>query len=267
MQLAVTIIIPTYNGKEHLDRCLSAIERNTIVPYKLLVADDMSSELQMRTFLRGIKSRCSIIKSRKRRGFAGINNWAVSKTDTKYICLLNSDTEPGYMWLTFMLEELDNDEDVGIVGARLLYPPQKGWSLGGSIQHAGVARNSEGLPYHIFGGQPADLPAANVRRELNGVTFACALIRRKLWAELDGLDEGYVMGQFEDIDFCLKARKNGWKIVYQPLAALLHYEHGSGEEFVSRYSLTNRSRLVRIWGNLGSDEHLFTEGEKCLSFP
>ena len=253
----VTIIVPTYNTPDFLKGCLSAIERNTVAPYKLLVADDMSSELEMRTLLRNIKGKCSVIKSRKRRGFAGINNWAVSHTDTKYVCLLNSDTAPGYRWLTFMLEELDEHEDVGIVGARLLYPPQKGWSLGGSIQHAGVARNSDGLPYHIFGGQPADLPAANVRREINAITFACALIRRTLWDELGGLDEGYIMGQFEDVDFCCETRKNGWKIVYQPKATLLHYEHGSGEEIITQHGGTNRDRLMRKWGNLGSDAHLF----------
>ena len=252
-----TIIVPTYNAPDFLRGCLSAIERNTIAPYKLLVADDKSSELQMRTFLRGIKSGCSVIKSRKRRGFAGINNWAVTHTDTKYVCLLNSDTEPGYMWLTYMLEELDEHEDVGIVGAKLMYPPQKGWSLGGRIQHAGVARNSEGLPYHIFGGQPADFPAANVRRELNAVTFACVLIRRELWDFLGGLDKGYIIGQFEDIDFCWKARKAGWKVVYQPKATLLHYEHGSGEDIVLKHSMNNRGRLMSTWGNMGSDEHLF----------
>jgi len=254
---SVTIIIPTYNAQDFLEHCLSAIERNTVAPYELLVADDMSSELSMRTFLRNIKGRCSVIKSCKRRGFAGINNWAVTKTNTKYICLLNSDTEPGYQWLTFMLEELDNNEDVGIVGAKLLYPPQKGWNIGGTIQHAGVARNGEGLPYHIFGGQPSDFPKANRRLELNAVTFACALIRRKLWDAIEGLDEGYIMGNFEDIDFCLKARKAGWKIVYQPKATLLHYEHGSGEDVVEQYSMINRERLVRKWGDLGSDEHLF----------
>jgi len=253
----VTIIVPTYNTPDFLKQCLSAIERNTVVPYKLLVADDMSSELEMRTLLRNIKSRCSVIKSRKRRGFAGINNWAVTHTDTKYVCLLNSDTEPGYQWLTFMLAELDEHEDVGIVGAKLLYPPQKGYSLGGSIQHAGIARNKEGLPYHIFGGEPSDFPPANVRREVNGVTFACALIRRKLWDELGGLDDGYTMGNFEDVDFCNEARKKGWKIIYQPKAVLLHYEHGSGEDIVAQYSMVNRSRLMRKWGNLGSDEHLF----------
>ena len=254
---SVTIIIPTYNATEHLKRCLSALERDTVAPYVTLIADDRSSNPAFRAYLRGLKSRYSIIKSHVRRGFAGINNWAVSKTNTDYVCLLNSDTEPGYQWLTFMLEELDNNEDVGIVGAKLMYPPQKGWSLGGSIQHAGVARNSDGLPYHIFGGQPVDFPAANVRRELNAVTFACVLIRRTLWDELGGLDEGYVMGQFEDIDFCFKARKNGWKIVYQPRATLLHYEHGSGEEIVTRHSMLNRDRLMRIWGNQGSDEYLF----------
>jgi len=257
MTPSVTIIIPTYNGTEHLKRCLSALERNTVAPYEVLIADDRSSKPEFRLYLRGLKNRYPIVKSHLRRGFAGINNWAVSKTITKYICLLNSDAVPGHMWLTHMLRELNKHKGVGIVGAKLLYPPQKGYNLGGKIQHAGVARNSEGLPYHIFGGQPSDFPLANVRRELNAVTFACVLIRRKLWDSLGGLDKGYRIGQFEDVDFCWKARKAGWKIVYQPKATLLHYEHGSGEDVVTKHSMNNRGRLMSIWGNMGSDEYLF----------
>lgn len=253
----VTIVIPTFNAAEHLKRCLSAIERNTVVPYKLLIADDRSSEPAFRAYLRGLKRRYSTIKSHIRRGFAGINNWAVTKTNTKYICLLNSDTEPGYQWLTFMLKELDTHADVGIVGAKLLYPPRKGYNLGGKIQHAGVATTKEGYPYHVHGGQPSDFPAANKRRELNAVTFACVLIRRKTWDELGGLDKGYVGGQFEDIDFCWTARKAGWKIVYQPKATLLHFEHGSGEEWVQKSSARNCARLRARWKGVGSDEHLF----------
>jgi len=257
-QPSVTIIIPTYNAPDFLSRCLSSLERNTLAPYKLIIIDDRSSEIVMREYLHELEHKYHVILLRTRKGFAGICNHAVLKTDTKYICLLNSDTEAGFSWLTYMLEEVDNNEDVGIVGAKLMYPPQKGYNLGGSIQHAGVARNSEGLPYHIYGGQPSDLPAANKRRELNAVTFACVLIRRKMWDELGGLDEAYILGQFEDIDFCWRARKAGWKVVYQPKATLLHYEHGSGEEAAMFSSKRNRDRLIKIWGNQGSDEHLFT---------
>lgn len=253
----VTVIIPTFNAKEHLERCLSALERNTVAPHETLIADDRSTQPAFRVYLRGLKRKYSIVKSHVRRGFAGINNWAVKKTNTKYVCLLNSDTEPGYRWLTFMLEELDDHEDVGIIGAKLLYPPQKGYNLGGKIQHAGVATTKKGYPYHIFGGQPCDLPAANKRRELNAVTGACMLIRRKMWDELGGFDARYKGGQFEDIDFCWRARKAGWKIVYQPKATLLHFEHGSGIEWVQLTSARNCARLRARWKGIGSDEHLF----------
>lgn len=255
--VSVTIIIPTYNAPELLRKCLSALERNTIAPYDLLIIDDRSPEVEMHEYLHELEYKHRVIMLRTRLGFAGINNRAVSETDTKYICLLNSDTEPGYKWLSYMLVELDDYEDVGVVGAKLMYPPQKGFNLGGKIQHAGVATTPEGYPYHIHVGQPSDFPQANVRRELNAVTGACMLIRRKMWDELKGFDETYVGGEFEDIDFSWRAREAGWKIIYQPKAELLHFEHGSGEEWVQLTSATNCDRLRERWRGKGSDEHLF----------
>ena len=249
----IDLIIPTYNQPEMLADCLASVRRYTTAEYNLVIADDHSPDATMKKVWRG----CKVIYNESgTQGFPHNCNWAVSKTKAPLICLLNSDTVAKPLWLDAMLDEMD-DPTVGIVGAKLLYPADHPLSRG--IQHAGVAHNVQGMPYHIFRGMDRNTERANRRRELNAVTFACVLIRREVWEQVGGLCEDYVGGQFEDIDFCHKARERGWKIVYQPNAVLIHREHGSGEEFVNASSKPNAVLYRQRWGRLGSDEYLFQD--------
>jgi GT2 family glycosyltransferase len=246
----IDVIIPVYNKPELLVQCLRALDGSTRVDYNLVIADDNSSDPKMKAAFKGHK----VIANKGARGFPNNCNYTVSQTKSEFICLLNNDTAATPLWLDVMLREMD-DPSVGIVGARLLYPGDH--KLAFCLQHAGVAHNRDGMPYHIYRGMGKHFPPANERREINAVTFAVVLIRRKLWEELGGLDETYVGGQFEDMDFCARARAADWKIVYQPLALLYHYEHGSGEEFVADTADKNARLFRSKWGARGSDEHLF----------
>lgn len=87
-----------------------------------------------------------------------------------------------------------------------------------------------------------------MRRELDAVTGACILIRRKVWKDLKGFDEDFEGGQFEDVDFCWRARKAGWKVAYQPKAVLCHFEDGLGPESASQGN-RNLQRLMSRWPN------------------
>ena len=256
----IPIVIPTFNAVEHLQRCVATLEAQTTRPYLIYIADDCSPQQALHDFLDECvsKGRATVFKARTRKGFAEINNWAVGQIlASDYVCLMNSDIEPTSGWLTAMAEELDKDPKVGIVGARLLYPDTKEKPFQLTIQHAGVARTADNMPYHPFRGQLANSENASQRRELNAVTFACALIRRSLWDEFGGLDEAYIGGNFEDVDFCWHARDEGWKVIYQPTATLYHYEHGSGMEWVELHSYDNSLLLRKRYAGLGSDEHLF----------
>lgn len=247
----IDLIIPTYNKPELLQQCLLALDGSTRTNFRLIIADDNSPDEDMKEFLRGFDV---VYNESGTQGFPHNCNSAVSQTASEFICLLNNDTAPTPLWLDVMLREMD-DPTVGIVGAKLLYPP--GHKYSNCLQHAGVAHNAEGLPYHIYRGMDRSYAPANQRREINAVTFACALIRRRVWEQIGGLDEIFVGGQFEDIDFCLRTRDNGWKVVYQPLATLYHYEHGSGEEFTTASSSKNSKIFKKRWGYRGSDEYLF----------
>ena len=126
---------------------------------------------------------------------------------------------------------------VGAVGARLLFPND-------TIQHAGVivAGNVFGRgvfsPFHCSYGVPANDPSVTTRREYQIVTGACMVTPRALYRELGGLDEIYWNG-YEDVDYCLKVRERGLKVVYEPRATLYHFESQSGAQ-----------RFRKVWWNI-----------------
>jgi len=256
----IDIVIPVYGQKAMLEQCLTALQANTTPPHRIIIADDCSPDEETRAYLKLVEKMEGVIliRSKKNHGFPANVNHALSSVTSEFFVLLNSDTKPCTGWLTPLLEEME-DPQVAVVGSKLLYPREKVSPLGNTLQHCGVARDWLGRPYHMWRGLPKNLPAACKRRELNCVTFACALIRKSVWDEVGGLDEGYTGGQFEDVDFCWTVRKMGYKVVYTPYSILWHYEHGSGEEFARQTCEPNMERLRHKWPNIGSDEYLFTD--------
>jgi GT2 family glycosyltransferase len=114
-------------------------------------------------------------------------------------------------------------ENTGIVGAKLLYDDD-------TVQHAGVIVGLGGVACHILIGNHKDDPGyqayANVAREYTAVTAACLLVKREAFEAVGGLDEQLKVA-FNDIDFCLKVREKGYRVIYNPYALLYHYESKS----------------------------------------
>jgi Flp pilus assembly protein TadD len=101
------------------------------------------------------------------------------------------------------------------------------------------------LPYHLYKSFAGDHPAVNQRREFQIVTAACLLIRRPLFDEVGGFDEGYVNG-FEDADLCLKARERGYQVVYQPRSVVVHLEGQTAGR--KTHEASNADRFLKRWG-------------------
>lgn len=251
------IVIPVYNGYDLLKACLASVEAHTTQPYHVWIGDDCSRQTVLKEFYHTLDpKRYTVTINKNRRGFPGNCNDAVAKGSAPFICLLNSDTRVTKQWVEPSLDDL-MEPKVGVVGCRCVYPREAA-DHGDTIQHAGVARNSQGLPYHIYRHSPKNAPEVNRRLQVNCVTFACAFIRRDTWNQLGGLDEQFRQGQFEDVDFCWKARAAGWDIIYEPKTLIYHHEHGSGEqEWAEAKNMQNRDLLMKRWGNQGSDEYLF----------
>jgi GT2 family glycosyltransferase len=173
-------------------------------------------------------------------GYSGLNNAGVEGTESDYVLLLNNDIICHDGFLKQMISAMNEHDDVGIVGAKLMF-------LDGRIQHVGVVFRSDGVPYHIGYGKKDDgtFGPANRSNYYDSVTFACVLIRRALWDELGGLDEAYYFN-YEDVDFCLHAREKGWRAWMQHTAVLVHLEGQSGENRkTEKHSLWRNLKILR----------------------
>ena len=222
----VTIIIPTKDQVALLRVCLESIRQHTTHPnYEILVVSNNSEDEATYAYLEHamrdglLRFLCYDMPF----NYAAINNFAVRHCDSPYLLLLNNDTEVvSDEWLTSMLEFAQH-KDIGAVGAKLLYPD-------GTIQHAGVILGIGGVAGHIHRYLPEQSPGYfgqhNVIRNYSAVTAACLLTRREVWEAVGGFNEDLAVA-FNDVDFCLKVRQAGYRIVYTPYAKLYHHESAS----------------------------------------
>ena len=259
----IDVVIPIFEGGNFLEDCVRAARGRAGVQATYYLWDDCSTSNQVRAYLRAAhgKPQTVVHFGKQRTGFQANCNAAAKAGSGDIIVFLNADTFAQQDWLKHLVQEFEQDEKVGVVGAKLLYPFGRGAGLTDRIQHAGVARNDCGWPYHIYHKYERDDPKVNRRLEINAVTGAVLATRRSLFGSLGGFDGLFAGGQYADIDYCWRARKAGFKVIYQPQAVLYHYSHGSGEKWVALTTERNRTRLLVRWANTRSDEHLFGESD------
>ena len=238
-----SIVIPVFNKAALTRVCLQALAET--LPREemgeVIVVDNGSSDDTARV-LADFPWVKTIVNERNL-GFAVANNQGAAVASGRFLVLLNNDTKALPGWLEAMLAQLESD-DVGAVGARLLFGD-------GLIQHAGVIFNEALIgantiaPTHFGFLGPSEEPTVMKRRDVQAVTGACLATPRELYVRLGGLDEGFWNG-YEDVDYCLKIRHAGLRIVYEPQAVLFHYESQSGSQRFRRV-MPNIARLEQRW--------------------
>lgn len=223
-QPTIGIIIPTFNAYSILKQCIDSILSKTQYSnYHLYIVNNRSDDAETLQYLDTIAQhpKVSVLSYPKPFNFSAINNFAVQQIQDDYVLMLNNDTEViNENWLQEMLS-LAQQENVGAVGALLLYPDN-------TIQHAGVILGIGGVAGHAHKYLPADhhgyFTRPQLRQSLSAVTGACLLVQRKKYLEVGGLDEKNLSIAFNDIDFCLKLGEAGYRNIYTPFAKLYHHE-------------------------------------------
>jgi len=256
----VDVVIPIYGHSDLVEKCVNSLIRTNMKGQIYLVDDCSPGDEIKRLFSRlNHLPNLRMINNETNQGFIGSSKIGASNGNAPYILFLNSDTEaidPG--WIERMIPD---DPNVAIVGAKLLYPPTFPDIMKGKIQHAGVARDNQIVPYHIYCGWEESAPEVNRKLEVNAVTGGCLLIRRKVWEELGGWDDHFGRGVFEDVDLCWRAREKGYKVIYNPEVRLYHHEHGStladGSHSLHIHGNENIKYLKEKWHYLDSDEDIF----------
>ena len=256
----VSIIILNRNGLGHLQRLFADFDKKTNYSnYEVIVVDNASCDKSVE-YLHSLNLPIRVIENSENVSFSKGNNDAAKIANGEYLILLNNDIEPTYGWLNEMVGTILNNENVGSVGAKLIFPYYEDMESQGksfSIQHAGVKFREERTPY-IYGPYHEHMYSTmlfsdelNHQKEVISNTAACLLVPKEVYFELDGLDEQYIYG-YEDIDFAFKLYKAGYKTIYNPAVLLFHHESATRHEDDDRKNQLNYHNIMHFadkWGD------------------
>lgn len=241
----VTIVIPVYNNWWVTYRCLRALQSNSdSTPYEIVVVDDASSDQTMDALqsIRGI----TVVRNLTNTGYLTSTNRGADQAlkSSKYLVLLNNDTEPVDGWLDNLYQAIEKDETVGIAGSALIYP-------NGVLQEAGGQIFADGNAWNLGrGANPLSAQFA-FTREVDYCSAASVIVRKTFWVEAGGFDSRYIPAYCEDSDLALAAWSLGYKVMYEPKSWVIHHEglsHGkSTDSGLKKYQIANNRKLFAKW--------------------
>ncbi len=219
----VSLIIPTRDNAEMLSACIESIRKRTRYrSYDILIVDNGSVEKRTIELLNKLATdpAIRIVPQPGPFNFSAVNNAAVRASAGDVIGFINDDIEVlNEDWLEQMAALAEQDS-VGCVGAKLVYPD-------GRVQHGGIVLGLYGLAGHAHRfakhDDPGYLNRLTAVQNVSAVTAACLLVRRRVFDEVGGLDERLAVA-FNDVDFCLRVRAAGYLNVWTPFAELVHHE-------------------------------------------
>lgn len=250
-KIRISIIIPTRDHPDLLQRCIGSLQQFTdLSRVEIMVVDNGSVLPKTKTLFQEITQQgVQVLHMPGPFNFAALNNRAVEAATGEVVCLINNDIEALHLgWLDEMLSHL-LASDVAAVGAKLLWP-------NAMVQHGGVLLGVGNVAGH-FGNWLSDADWGDHGRNqlvqrVSAVTAACMLIRKHDYLRVGGMNEHLFPVAFNDVDLCLKLRHLGKSIVWTPFAKLLHAESASrgSEDTPAKKSRARREvdNLRKVWG-------------------
>ena len=222
----ISILIPNKDHIDDLVTCLSSIlEKSTYSNYEIIIIENNSTQKATFDYYNSLKKndKIQVVFWEKEFNYSAINNFGFKYAKGDFILLLNNDVEiitPN--WLEEMLMFAQR-KDVGAVGVKLYYPDD-------TVQHAGICIGMLTLAGHYHRNfsrsHPGYMARLSYAQDVSAVTGACMMLSRKVYEEVNGLDETFQIA-FNDVDLCMHIRKAGYLIVFTPYAELYHYESKS----------------------------------------
>ncbi|OQZ02636.1 MAG: hypothetical protein B6D35_00945 [Candidatus Brocadia sp. UTAMX2] len=251
-QKLVSIIILTCNALEYTQQCVSSIQKHTGRPYEIIFVDNASSDgtVEYLRNLAGKQVNYKLIENRENLGFAAGNNQGVALARGEYIMLLNNDVLVSDGWLDGLVEGLERDEKIGMVG------PITNSISGRQMVRAVPYTDEDG--FHHFSQRVRKTYSGRLTPR-NRIAGFAVLMRKALYDEVGGLDESFGTGNYEDDDLCLKVRGKGYAIMVDESVFIHHY---GSKTFLAnnidyRGSLSvNGSHFKEKWPDADYDELL-----------
>jgi GT2 family glycosyltransferase/glycosyltransferase involved in cell wall biosynthesis len=242
-QVEISIIIPVYNQFRFTAACLASLqEHQGTERFEIILVDDGSTDAtaDLVPWMPGVV----YLRNETNSGFIASCNRGAEKARGKYLVFLNNDTLVRDSWLSVLLDTFAQEAQAGIIGSKLLYPD-------GRLQEAGgiIWRDASGWNYGKF--DDAGNPAYNYLREVDYCSAAAFMIPRSLFQSVGGFDPKYEPAYYEDTDLSFKVRRAGYKVLYQPLSEVIHYEGATGGTDLStgtkKHQEINRSTFAKTW--------------------
>lgn len=257
----LSVVIVSWNVMALLERCLSSIYASLQNPLRtgkqdtlqceIIVVDNASTDGSP-AMVRQRFPAVNLIVSDTNLGFTKANNVGIAHSSGRYLLLLNPDTEVLGNALRAMVSYMDQHPDVGALGPKLLFPDGHIQSsrrrfptlatafLESTILQQWFPHNRVLQRYYVQD------RSDNEEQDVDWVTGACLLIRRQAWEHVGPLDEGFFMYS-EELDWCRRLKKAGWRVAYIPWAEIIHHEGQSSSQVVPARHIYFQSSKVRYF--------------------
>lgn len=220
----LTVVIPSWNNRDLLKRCLASMRNQSVVP-ELVVVDDGSTD-GTSEMLASEFSEVRVVRQPEVTGFAAAVNSGILACRTPYVALLNNDTEADPGWAEAGLRAMEDQPDYAFFACKMLQ-----FDDPTLLDSAGDCYNRAGMPYKRGLGERAELFSSE--EEVLGACAGAAFYRKALFQEIGLFDESYEM-YLEDVEISLRAQWMGFRCLYLPDAIVYHVEAASDPELRSR---------------------------------
>jgi GT2 family glycosyltransferase len=244
-QVEVSIVIPVFNQFRFTQACLASLQKHQGTErFEVIIVDDCSTDATAEAVPR--MPGVIYLRNEANSGFIASCNRGAKKARGEYLVFLNNDTLVKEDCLTALLDTFGEEPQAGIVGSKLLYPD-------GRLQEAGgiIWRDASGWNYGKF--DDPEKPEYNYLREVDYCSAAALMIPKALFQRVGGFDFRYAPAYYEDADLAFKVRRAGYKVLYQPLSEVIHYEGATGGTDLSagakKYQDINRSNFAKAWAD------------------
>ena len=234
-----SIVIVSWNGMHYLKDCIESIQSQDYKNIEICVVDNASHDGSAEFIEREFPD-VHLVRNPTNQGFARGVNRGITHCRGEVIMLLNQDTVLMQGCIRALTDELVSQAKVAIVGSKILDPDMK------HLQHAGGIVHPNGLTDHIGAGEP-DEGQYDLNQDCEYVTGACLAFKRQLIDRIGAFDERFHPAYFEELDFCLRATRAGYRVRYVSGSRLVHFESTSTGKLSHRfYMMYHRNRLKFI---------------------
>jgi len=259
----VSIIIPTKNNYKILKRCINSIKSTTSYKnFEIIIVDNNSTDSETKKYFESLP--CTVLTYEGHFNFSKMNNFAVKHAKGDFFLFLNDDTKVlERNWLNSLVSSCYQD-DVGAVGAKLIFKD-------GRIQHAGSVILDTGASFHPFQNIHVDsnlhFNFLNVTRECSAVTGACLITKKEIFNKINGFDDDFDV-YYGDTDLCVRITNCGLYVLYVPDVILLHdgshsiktkMLENTIEKAQGHFAVENYHRFISKWPKLKNGDPYYNK--------